>query len=158
MIDLLDYETIYSGDNAMDERYKKLVITGIICSVLLLASMVVTPKLQPEPDRLYREYDPSRMELLDSGAAVEAAIDPEGKYSINSISGSDAPTYVMVDINHATAEQLDHLLPGIGETLAGRIVEYREITGGFNTVDELTEVKGISDRLLEELRGYIYAG
>ena len=46
-------------------------------------------------------------------------------------------------------------LPGIGEGLAGRIVRYREANGAFESVEALTEVSGIGEKKLEELRDYI---
>ena len=40
-------------------------------------------------------------------------------------------------------------LDGIGETLASRIIEYREQHGGFDSVEELMEVKGIGEKRFE---------
>lgn len=59
-----------------------------------------------------------------------------------------------LDLNHATASELEEL-PGIGEVLAARIVDYRETHGAFASIDELVLVDGISPRLLEELRPLI---
>jgi len=47
-----------------------------------------------------------------------------------------------LDLNAASEEELT-ALPGIGEELARRIVEYREANGPFESVEELTEVSGI---------------
>jgi competence protein ComEA len=62
-----------------------------------------------------------------------------------------------LNINTATADELDEL-PGIGEVIAQRIVAYRETNGAFATVDELAEVAGISERMVDELRPLITAG
>lgn len=59
-----------------------------------------------------------------------------------------------LNINTATAEELMEL-DGIGETLAKRIVEYRESVGSFKCIEDLAEVKGISDTMTEKLRPYI---
>ncbi|WP_051426206.1 ComEA family DNA-binding protein [Jiangella gansuensis] len=55
-----------------------------------------------------------------------------------------------VNLNTATAADLD-TLPGIGPTLAGRILEWREQHGRFTTVDELREVSGIGEQRFAEL-------
>ena len=55
------------------------------------------------------------------------------------------PENVLVDINTADAEALT-TLDGIGEALAQRIIDYRTEHGGFETVEELCEVKGISEK------------
>jgi len=60
----------------------------------------------------------------------------------------------VVNINTATPEQLEWL-PGIGEARAKAIVEMRKRRGGFKSVDELTEVKGIGDAAIERLRPFI---
>lgn len=67
------------------------------------------------------------------------------------------PDVSPLDINSAPVEELAEL-PGIGEVLAERIVEYRAEHGPFKTVEELTEVSGIGERKLAELEGRVTAG
>lgn len=57
----------------------------------------------------------------------------------------------MVNINVATAAELD-ALPGIGPVLAERIVDRREMIGHYASVDDLVEVQGISERMLDAIR------
>jgi len=45
-----------------------------------------------------------------------------------------------INLNSATVEQLT-ALPGVGEKLAGRIVEYRQKAGGFKSAAELMNVR-----------------
>ena len=61
-----------------------------------------------------------------------------------------------VNINTASKKELD-ALPGIGEVLAQRIIDYRSANGPFSTVDELTKVKGIGEKTLEKLKPYATA-
>jgi len=56
-----------------------------------------------------------------------------------------------LDINKARLEDLMEL-PGIGEKLAQRMVEYRKSQGGFRSVDDLRKVRGIGEKRMERLR------
>ena len=57
----------------------------------------------------------------------------------------------LVDLNEATADQLQSLLPGIGNVLASRIVAYREEHGPFENTTDLAKVNGIGERMLSKL-------
>ena len=59
----------------------------------------------------------------------------------------------VLDPNTAPVDSLE-LLPGVGKVLADRIVDYRQHHRFERPVD-LTEVKGIGAKLLEQLRPYI---
>lgn len=87
---------------------------------------------------------------------VRAGAQPSGQALSGVVSGGpasfDAAAGGRLDLNLATAEQLDQQLPGVGEVLARRIVEYREAHGGFRSVDQLRDVTGIGDRRFAELK------
>ncbi|MET8333234.1 ComEA family DNA-binding protein [Streptosporangium canum] len=65
------------------------------------------------------------------------------------------PAPIVLDLNTATPQQLEQL-PGVGEVLARRIVEYRDGHGGFRTVEQLREVSGIGDRKYAEIREKVH--
>lgn len=60
----------------------------------------------------------------------------------------------LLNINTADESDLDKL-PGIGPSLAKRIVEYRRKNGPFSTVEEIDNVNGIGPRKLEEFKGQV---
>jgi competence protein ComEA len=60
----------------------------------------------------------------------------------------------VVNINTASVEELQ-LLPRVGPSLAGRIVEFRQANGPFRAVDEILAVKGIGESSFEKLEPYI---
>ena len=62
-----------------------------------------------------------------------------------------------VNINTATIEELT-TLPGVGPTLAGRVVEYREKAGRFASVEELLNVKGIGEKNFEKIAEWLTVG
>ncbi len=56
----------------------------------------------------------------------------------------------LLNLNTATAADLEEL-PGVGQVMAGRIVEYRSANGPFTAVEELQQVTGIGPSLFEKI-------
>ena len=63
-----------------------------------------------------------------------------------------------VNINTADAEILSEMIAGVGEKRAQAIIEYREQYGAFQSVDELSRVKGINISLIEKNRDRLSIG
>lgn len=84
-----------------------------------------------------------------AAAGTTGPISPGGSSSVPGVapSGAAGP----VDLNAADLAALD-ALPGIGPVLAQRIIQFRTENGPFSAVEELGEVSGIGDRVLERLR------
>ena len=64
---------------------------------------------------------------------------------------------VLVDLNTAGIQELA-TLPGIGQGLAQRIVDYRAAHGPFENPEALMEVSGIGEKKFAELREYVTVG
>ena len=60
----------------------------------------------------------------------------------------------VVNINTADAGELS-LLPGVGPSTAGRIVEFRTENGDFESAADLMLVRGIGERTFERMRSYV---
>jgi len=60
----------------------------------------------------------------------------------------------VVNVNTASAAELERL-PGIGPSLAGRIVEHRAKNGAFKKVEDLMLVRGIGEKSFERLRPWV---
>jgi len=113
-----------------------------------------------ENNPLPQEAKPVALTPADAGSTAQL----ESHSDISQKRGTESPITVeksstaastaKININQATAEELQEL-PGIGPTLAKRIVEYRDAQGPFQSVDDLVQVKGIGPVMLSRLDALI---
>lgn len=82
-------------------------------------------------------------------AVVNTSAGASGGASHSELSGSGTAT-ALVNLNTATQAELESL-PGVGPSLAQAILEQRESSGGFTSVDQLRSVHGIGDKRFSDL-------
>ena len=89
-------------------------------------------------------------------AMVRTEIGPQTSsgYSHKDLVATSSWPDMRIDLNSADEAQLD-LLPGIGPSLARRIVENRSRVGLFDSIDNLQRVSGIGPRTIERFRQYV---
>ncbi len=78
-------------------------------------------------------------------------------FSGMAFAGEDTTSDALINVNTATAKQLEKL-PGIGKELAKRIVSYRTSNGPFNSVRELVKVRGIGKETLAKIEDLVSTG
>jgi competence protein ComEA len=66
-------------------------------------------------------------------------------------------TTELININTASVAELD-TLPGIGPTLAQRIIDYREQNGPFISIEDIIDVPGIGAGNFERFKDMITVG
>lgn len=76
---------------------------------------------------------------------------------VGSTGGTSGSAPALVDLNHASIEQLD-TLPGIGRTLATAIVSDRERRGRFRSIEDLNRVKGLTRSKIDAVRELVVIG
>ncbi|MBI2902963.1 MAG: helix-hairpin-helix domain-containing protein [Candidatus Methylomirabilis oxyfera] len=79
---------------------------------------------------------------------------PQARLSMSPARVAKAKPSRPVDINRADALRIQ-TLPGIGPTLATRIVRHRQVHGPFQGLDGLLDVEGIGSKRLQKLMGWI---
>lgn len=70
------------------------------------------------------------------------------------VGASPSPSSELININTATAEELQSL-PGVGEVTAAAIIEERERGGPFLSPEDIMRVSGIGEKRFERMRDYI---
>ena len=98
--------------------------------------------------------DGDRIWVPRAGEPVPAVVLPSGGVTPTTSGGAVKSPSAPLDLNRATAEDLD-ALPGVGPATAAAIVAYREANGPFGSVDGLLEVPGIGPAKLEAIRRFI---
>ncbi|WP_051196733.1 helix-hairpin-helix domain-containing protein [Butyrivibrio sp. XBB1001] len=86
---------------------------------------------------------------LADGRSFDSAIDGSlGNCSSQVSDGS------LVNINRASIDELK-TLPGIGDGIAGKIVDYRSENGNFTCIEDIMKVSGIKDKLFSKIKDHI---
>ena len=88
----------------------------------------------------------NQVNLISDGAGIGVII--------NDSDVEENKVEVKVNINTANKEKLE-TLPGIGETTAQKIIDYRESNGKFKTIEDIKNVSGIGEAKYESLKDKI---
>lgn len=117
-----------------------------------------TKLAEQEQAAIAQKYNPdltvSDVENVDTETAIKPSVINEPLVSDNTPVMDEPAAPVSININTAGLEELQ-TLDGIGPTYAGRIIEYREANGGFKTIEELINIKGIGEKRLEAIRPFV---
>ena len=60
----------------------------------------------------------------------------------------------LININRASKEELK-TIPGIGDGIATKIIDYRAQNGNFSTIEDIMKVSGIKEKLFSKIKDYI---
>jgi competence protein ComEA len=106
---------------------------------------------------------PIEMRGLAAGSTDSArALHGEGAHEVDrdddaAIEATPGVIGRRIDLNTATQAELE-LLPGIGPTMAQRIVEDREQRGAFRRIEDLDRIRGMGERIIDRLRPMVRVG
>ena len=138
----------------------------VLLSLLLILSMIFRVTVHYLPDREpegLKEFEQEAMKIranLARADSVQQASDDSVR-RIRDFRTGPAVSYPYsgrgeigsqpVDINRADSADLIPL-PGIGPVFAGRIIKYRNLLGGFVSMNQLLEVYGMPEETLDMIR------
>lgn len=110
-----------------------------------------------KPEDLYRIFnvDSHFISTLLPYVKLDTEEEYQSQFKPNQYAAKEKKVFVQVELNTADSLQLVGLY-GIGPKMASKIIDYRNRLGGFFRVEQLTEIWGIDEFLLEELNGKIY--
>jgi competence protein ComEA len=91
---------------------------------------------------------------VEDGMHVHVPRENESGGVLSSMKPGPSPTPGIVNINTANVETL-MTLPGIGESTALDIIQYRTEQGGFSSIDDLMQVPGIKQARFDKIKGRI---
>ncbi|MBN1414701.1 MAG: helix-hairpin-helix domain-containing protein [Bacteroidales bacterium] len=98
-------------------------------------------------------FDPAKFSILAPYITIESS--DTVIHNARCYNRKEACNNEQVEINSCDTSVLKRL-KGIGPVLASRIVKYRRLLGGFYSIDQLTEVYGISDSLFQCIKDYLW--
>ncbi|PIZ28263.1 hypothetical protein COY43_01380, partial [Candidatus Berkelbacteria bacterium CG_4_10_14_0_8_um_filter_35_9_33_8] len=157
------------------EQYQTLIGTLLIVSILVASAIMLVLNFQSEKNNdtsneLVQKVTNLEQEQKNVNHKINQIIDllNENKTTSSNITETVKKTSAsskstqnistastgLININSASLSQLDSL-SGIGPTYAQRIIDYRNQNGGFKSIEEIKNVKGIGDKTFEKFKGNI---
>lgn len=158
------------------EKYRyhigTILILAIVCgaAILLWRENYRKPSLETRINRLESQIDNLEKSKIEQPTTNQSnnvpAPNEQAQGQVAGVSSqssteqnvgkSDEPAKISgkININTASLSELDSL-SGIGPVYAQRIIDYRNSSGGFKSVDEVKNVKGIGDKTFSKFKDQI---
>lgn len=129
----------------------KWIAVGILGSASI-AGIVWTIASRPQPIPPTRaEVAPDPVASEPDRAAQPGSLDTGAESQVQTEAKPEQTLPRLINVNIASAAELE-LLPGIGPTLAARIVADRAANGPFASLDDVARVRGIGPRTVDKIR------
>lgn len=120
-----------------NNNHEELTIRILISTAVAMAAMILC----------YNAVFVPKMPPISVSVSGETIKSPSDSYENTQVE--------KVNINTADKDTLSENLTGIGPAIAERIISYRNYYGGFQTINELKNVKGIGDKIFEKIKDNI---
>lgn len=145
-----------SSETSRTESAVSLPATAVTALTSAAVSSPDVSAVSRSTESVFSEAEPAPPEEIPTASAVSemSAAQVTSPPEITEVSSSGTQDGSLININTADTRELIKL-SGIGEVKAAAIVAYREEHGAFSSVEELLNVKGIGEKTLEKIRGYV---
>ena len=145
-----------SSETSRAESAVSLPATAVTALTSAASSAPDVSAVSRSTESVFSEAEPAPPEEIPTASAVSemSAAQVTSPPEITEVSSSGTQNGSLININTADTRELIKL-SGIGEVKAAAIVAYREEHGAFSSVEELLNVKGIGEKTLEKIRGYV---
>lgn len=134
-------------------KRQSIIIIGfglIVLSGIFLYYALSMPKTSVSTSTI--SYQSS--ELINSTKAVTSTITQINGETVQESSNANISISYPLNLNTCTAEEL-MTINGIGEVKANNIIEYRDYLGGYTSVEQIKNIKGIGEGVYEKVSPYL---
>ncbi len=147
-----------------DSKRQSIILTGvglIIIGAIILGFALSQPKVAVSSLESDASVQSSQQTYDNEDVSLQTKSNLQN-YDESNYSQSDsakqndleASVSYPLNLNTCTAEEL-MTISGIGEVKASAIIEYREYLGGYTSVEQIKNIKGIGDKVYEKISPYL---
>lgn len=147
-----------------DGKRQSIILTGvglIIIGAIILGFALSQPKVAVSSLESDASVQSSQQTYDNEDVSLQTKSNLQN-YDESNYSQSDsanqndqeASVSYPLNLNTCTAEEL-MTISGIGEVKASAIIEYREYLGGYTSVEQIKNIKGIGDKVYEKISPYL---
>ncbi len=154
-------EQEYTEYDMSDEDTEKTAVAVYVCGAVVNPGVYYLTAGAIKQDALYAaggfrdgaaECYVNLAEKVSEGERIYFPYEEELEAEYSPV--SDETEDGKININTASKEEL-MTLPGIGESKADSVIEYRETCGGFKDIEEITNIPGIKEGIYNNIKDYI---
>ncbi len=133
-------------------RQQSIILTGIgliVLGIVILYFSLSQPTVSVQGDSVSSDTSDVSLTVNSSSASSAFKTTEENTYS-----AENTEVVYPINLNSCTADEL-MTVSGIGESKAQLIIEYRDYLGGYTSVEQIKNIKGIGDTVYKKISPYL---
>ena len=137
----------------MKERMVYNIVLAIAISLTVL--VILYNLVWRETFAVLVRYDYPTIPAATQAAEIPTTVDIPASTAAEPQASEPLAVQFPLNINTAVYNEL-LLIPGVGDVTAQRIVQYREVLGGYTALEQLMDIQGIGEKTFAEIALYLY--